>query len=123
MWAAERVEQKKRRRDAEQRAAREDLIGRVGGSGGGEGRGGAGGLLVLGAQKGSSLKARLRYSRSGPRFRLARTEPPGKAMNIYTLRLISSALCDGDAPAAQPNMADGGPCMRANGLLRSVRRH
>lgn len=37
MWAAERVEQKKWRRDEEQRAAREDLIGRVGGSGGEEG--------------------------------------------------------------------------------------
>lgn len=37
------------------RAAREDLIGRVGGSGG-EGRGGEGpgGLLVLGAEKGAS---------------------------------------------------------------------
>lgn len=39
MWAAERVEQKKWRRDEEQRAAREDLIGRVGGSGGEERRG------------------------------------------------------------------------------------
>lgn len=49
------------KRGEEQRAARAALIGRVGGSGTEEGRG-RGGLLVLGAEKGSSLKARLRYS-------------------------------------------------------------
>lgn len=58
------------------RAAREDLIGRVGGSGG-EGRGGAGGFVGAGRRERSfPSKARPRYSRSwGRAFVWPRTEP------------------------------------------------
>lgn len=85
------------KRGEEQRAARAALIGRVGGSGTEEGRGR--GLLVLGAEKGSSLIARLRYSWNEPGLcRLAQTEPPNpsgaekKVMNIHTGGPMLSAL-------------------------------
>lgn len=97
-------------------------------AGGWQWRGGAGGLLVLGAEKGASLKSsRPRYSRSrGRAFVWPEPNPArvDKAMNIYAD--ISSALGGGDAPRNQTWPTEGvggGPSMRANGLLGSARRH
>lgn len=115
------------KRGEEQRAARAALIGRVGGSGTEEGRGR--GLLVLGAEKGSSLIARLRYSWNEPGLcGLAQTELPNprgrkkKVMNIHSGGPMLSALLyvTDDGNQRWP-MRGGGPCVCY--LLRSGKRH
>lgn len=109
------------KRDEEQRAARADLIGRVGGSGREEGRGR--GFVGAGAEKGSSLKARLKYSRSEPGFRLAQTEwlnPTGWGKAEYS-HMPTDAVCSMRGITETKDGRQGSSCVCAVQLLRSVR--
>lgn len=106
MWAAERVEQKKRRREARSSAARAALIGRVGGSGTEEGRGWGG--VGVGRRKRifPQSSAEVFLERAGLSF------GPNRAMNIQT---------GGPMLSARLYAADDGNQRWPTGVLACVR--
>lgn len=98
MGGRERRTKEAEKRDEEQRAARADLIGRVGGSGREEGRGWR--LVGVGCRKRifPQSSAVVFLERAGLSFgpnRATESHRVEKAMNIHTRGPMLSELCDG----------------------------